>query len=415
LPSSYSGRSVPVLHAWLLLAIGLTALQLVPLPGSLVDVISPHVRPTVSRLLLVTRGALPLTIDERKTRMILLVNASLVVIFLAALRIFADGGVRNFARGVALLGFVLATVALAQDATAQGLVYWRWKLVEQGPRPFGPFINRNHFATWTVLAIPLIVGYLAAHAGAHDTRGAIPVPLRRRIVTFFDGRALLLSASSCLLAVALVVTLSRSGMMALAASAACGAALWMRRSSTSGRMLWWIAAAGVGAIALTLAALPVAAIIERLGRTNVSAADRLTIWKDTLPMIRDFWLTGTGAGTYETGMLVYQRASPGVRFNTAHNHYLQSAAEGGLLLGGTIFVALAVYARDAWSRLWADRSGVFWIRAGALCGLAGAAAQSFWETGLLMPANAVLAAILAAIVVHEPHQPSFDVPSRWQP
>jgi len=33
-------------------------------------------------------------------------------------------------------------------------------------------------------------------------------------------------------------------------------------------------------------------------------------------------------------------------------------------------------------------------------GLVGAAVQSLWETGLTTPANAVLAAVLGAIVVH---------------
>ena len=47
---------------------------------------------------------------------------------------------------------------------------------------------------------------------------------------------------------------------------------------------------------------------------------------------------------------------------------------------------------------------MYWIRAGALSGLAGAAAQSVWETGLVTPANAALASILAAIVIHEPRR-----------
>jgi O-antigen ligase len=121
-------------------------------------------------------------------------------------------------------------------------------------------------------------------------------------------------------------------------------------------------------------------------------------------MIRDFWLTGTGAGTYETGMLVYQRTSPGVRFNQAHNQYLQLAAEGGVLLGVPLAAALVLYVRQAWRRVAAEHSGMYWIRAGALCGLAGAAAQGVWETGLSIPANAALASVLAAIVIHEPRR-----------
>ena len=119
-----------------------------------------------------------------------------------------------------------------------------------------------------------------------------------------------------------------------------------------------------------------------------------------MPIVRDFWLTGTGAGTYETAMLVYQRSSPGVRFNQAHNHYLQVAAEGGLLLSVPALLVLVSYGFTAARRIARDQSSMYWVRAGALSGLAGVLAQSVWETGLTVPANAVLAAISAAIVVH---------------
>jgi hypothetical protein len=54
------------------------------------------------------------------------------------------------------------------------------------------------------------------------------------------------------------------------------------------------------------------------------------------------------------------------------------------------------------SRIRRDRSGAFWIRVGAVAALTGVATQSVWETGLRMPANAVLFGLIAAIAVHEP-------------
>ena len=105
-------------------------------------------------------------------------------------------------------------------------------------------------------------------------------------------------------------------------------------------------------------------------------------------------------------MLVYQQSSPGVRFNQAHNHYLQVAAEGGLLLGVPALLVLVSYGFTAARRIARDESSMYWVRAGALSGLAGVLAQSVWETGLTVPANAVLAAISAAIVVHSADSPA---------
>jgi putative inorganic carbon (hco3(-)) transporter len=116
--------------------------------------------------------------------------------------------------------------------------------------------------------------------------------------------------------------------------------------------------------------------------------------------VKDFWVTGIGAGTFETAMLAYQRGPSPFRINAAHSHYLQVAAEGGLLLGIPVLAAIVLFVRTAMERLAYDDAGMHWVKAGAVSGLAGVAVQSVWETGLTTPANGLLAAIAAAIVLH---------------
>jgi hypothetical protein len=48
-----------------------------------------------------------------------------------------------------------------------------------------------------------------------------------------------------------------------------------------------------------------------------------------------------------------------------------------------------------------DVSSDHLIRAGACAGIAGVLVQSIWETGLTMPANALLFAMLAAIAIFD--------------
>ena len=128
----------------------------------------------------------------------------------------------------------------------------------------------------------------------------------------------------------------------------------------------------------------------------------MEIWRQTLPIISDFPATGAGIGTYEQAMLVYQEGNRQFFFNQAHNQYLQLAAEGGLLVGVPALVATLVFVALVLSRIRRDRSGTFWIRVGAVAALTGVATQSLWETGLRMPANALLFGLVAAIAVHEP-------------
>ena len=109
-----------------------------------------------------------------------------------------------------------------------------------------------------------------------------------------------------------------------------------------------------------------------------------------------------GLGAYRVAMMVYQRSDRAFFFNDAHNEYLQWASEGGLLVCTPLALAAVAAAWGIGRRLRADTSTGFWIRAGAVASLTGVAVQSVLETGLEIPANAVLFAVVCAIAIHEP-------------
>src|SRR4029079_2395435 len=105
-----------------------------------------------------------------------------------------------------------------------------------------------------------------------------------------------------------------------------------RRKSAGVRRVWW--ATGVVVVLVmgfAFARADIPALAGRFGESGTGVRDRVRIWTDTLPIVKDFWLTGAGAGTYSTAMLYYQRGDRSLQFNQAHNHYLQVAAEGGVV------------------------------------------------------------------------------------
>jgi hypothetical protein len=405
-PPILRNSHTPHVDLWSLVAIGAMVLQLIPLPRAILRGIDPAADRIAHAVLLVDRGGpLPISIDVVRSAAALAALAAVFLLFVTTRYILERGGVRTVTRIIAVIGLVLSAVAIAQSATGHGLMYWIWKPVDEGPDPFGPFVNRNHFATWAVMAIPLLAGYLTAHTIAHRNRDSAPPRWQHRIGAALDARAWMLLASTTMLIVGLAASLSRSGLLGFAGALVCGAVF----ATTGGRPAYHHAyARRAGAALAALAILAVAtqvgpvALADRFGTSREAMADRFTIWHDTLPVLADFWLTGTGAGTYLRSMAVYQRSKPGVIFNQAHNHYLQVAAEGGVLVGLPVFFALCALARAIVVKVRADRSGIYWIRAGAAAGLFGVAVQSVWETGLTIPANAALAAVLAAIAIHVP-------------
>jgi O-Antigen ligase len=377
---------------------GLLALQAVPLPRAVVDLLSPQaarVRGSLSLVGGTPGGSLPLSIDTAATVWALAVFAGAVAVFWIARAQLGRGGVRQVTRLIAGLGFALSLLAIAQAATAGRNIYWHFPTEFEGPLPFGPFVNRNHFATWAIMALPLSLGYLAARVSGRPDQPAHLAP-RSRLARMIDPRSAWLIAAGAMMAAALLLSLSRSGGFALAASLGLTTAIAGRRLDRSRRRAALAVVAGVALLGLMWADVP--ALRERFAGAQTGLANRFVIWRETIPIVQDFWLFGTGGGTYEKAMHVYQRSDRTVFFNQAHSHYLQVAAEGGFLLVGALAIAALALVRLARERVTKDGSGLTWIRIGAACGLGAVALQSVWETGLTMPANAALAAVLAAIL-----------------
>jgi O-antigen ligase len=100
-------------------------------------------------------------------------------------------------------------------------------------------------------------------------------------------------------------------------------------------------------------------------------------------------------------MSAYQPVPHAFYFNDAHSQYLQLLTEGGVLLAVPAAMAAGTAVMLIARRLRADRTPVFWIRAGAASGLVAVAVQSMWQVSMTPPANAVLFAILAAVALHD--------------
>jgi O-antigen ligase len=198
----------------------------------------------------------------------------------------------------------------------------------------------------------------------------------------------------------LLFSLSRSGVAGAAVGLVCFAWLARGRVTTQGTVWGTVALVAMLAVAATYA--DVGALSSRFGSTFADGfSGRLAIWRQTLPVIRDFWPFGSGAGTYQSVMVLYQTMSRYFYVTHADNEALQILAEGGLLLGLPIALSLAAGAALVMKRLREDRSAIFWLRAGATSGMLAIGAQNMVEMTMRVPANGVLFAILAAVATYD--------------
>ena len=240
--TSHQARALDFL---LLATLVAAAAQLVPLPLWLRGAIAPHADGLRQALYLGPAdpaGWWPLSVSPGWTAYTLGLVITALVVFWTVRDACAPGMPLRIVRHVAFAGLVAALVALADQAGGDpALIYGRWQPLDPGARPFGPFVNRNHFATWVLMACPLAAGYVAA---ALSAREASPT-LRAKLLAAFEWLgtgAMWVSVAVMVMTLALVVSTSRSGLVAFTVSLAGGAWLASGRLTRKARGLSLLAA-----------------------------------------------------------------------------------------------------------------------------------------------------------------------------
>ena len=88
------------------------------------------------------------------TRIELLKYSALVALFFLCVQSYRTRSQwRNFVWFLLSLGFAVSLFAILQHFTFNGKLYWVREL-QYGGIPFGPYVNRNHFAGLMELLIP---------------------------------------------------------------------------------------------------------------------------------------------------------------------------------------------------------------------------------------------------------------------
>lgn len=354
---------------------------------------------------------LSLSMDVEATRAAVLVLFLLLVSFLIAANFFVSRGSRlALANFLIVWGLAMALFALVQHFTWNGRFYWLRALTAENAMPFGPFVNRNHFAGYMEMLAPLPVAMVIARAPTRDVRV---------LYVFAAG----------MMAIAGIVSLSRGGMISLAGELVFIAVVSAGRVDVGGRRT----AEGENGLASSLFVPRPAALILLLAGVLVAGVfwigsdrvvDRITgqiagrepqraetffssrgwIWRDTLAMIRANPFTGAGLGAYETAYPIYSQDDGAVALgrsytvDRAHNDYLQVVAEfgiaGGALAAWFIVLIFRAVRRGAKSRDPLNRA--FAIGGGA--GIVGILIHSLVDFNLQLPSNALLFLLLVASV-----------------
>ena len=397
-PPALTRRGAGLLDVAILLTLAAIAVQLVPLAPATHDAVTPGGAAFEQRMIVGAASAAkaqPISLNPTATTVALILDAALALIFWSTQRALRHGGQRWLVRSIATLGLVLAPICVVHHLKLVPALDDLWPVTRRDLRPWGPFVSRNDFAGWMVMATVLTLGYLVARLEAHHRDSEAFDPDRA-----FDETGTRLAAALCVMTGGIMLSLSRSGLLGVGVGlvvfvlAGRGRLAPTRRNRLTAIVIALIAG---GALFANLGALS--------SRLQIAMSEgmtgRVSIWTQTLPMVRDFWPVGAGVGAYARVMTLYQTSTRFITIAHADNEPLQIAAAGGLLVGLPVVLLLAGLVRTLARRLREDRTRMFWIRAGAVGGLAAIATQNMVEMTLRVPATGLLAVVLAAIAVHD--------------
>jgi O-antigen ligase len=267
----------------------------------------------------------------------------------------------------------------------------------------GTYINRNHYAGLLEMLIPLALAMALHYAGWLDAttagqakgfRGWMRDPrLQRAPFWLFVGVILFL---------ALVFSGSRMGILSAILSALVMLALLQLRANRSRRGLLIpliLLAAGI-AMAVWIGPGPVLTRFSQMdAEYAASPTSRVNIWRDTLGLIRQHPLLGTGLGTFPIVYTQVQTAFLTQFVNSAHNDYLEYASDLGvpaaaLFFGGIVWLLLRLGA-------FASRAKGDTFDCALAIGCAGSIAalllHSFTDFNLRIPANLMIFTIVLGL------------------
>lgn len=429
LPPAGRALALPAM-AMLLLA----TLQLVPLPGAVLETVSPNAADLYERTgareenleswLLGRAGDIGVSVDPDAPSMELASDArpargvgrtvsihphataralrswvTPILVFLVASSLARDRFLRyRMVWGVTLLTGALGATAVLQHIRWNGLILWIRER-PPGSRSLGPFVNPNHFAGFVEMGGLVVAGLVLALIAEHGDR-LDRDSLRAALVDrgWTVPRMILAGSCGVLGLAGLLLSQSRGGLLAFGAGALF--MLIVRRSR--GLVIVVVILVAVAGIAIGLVGWvgedgsATDSVPFAISSTDPSGFVRLHAWGTTLRVFTDYPVAGTGLGTFQWIFPEYQKWGEWKEWRQAHNDFVQLLAETGVIGAAILLWALVVLVL----RVFRPRSGRAprWTTVGCAAAVFAMLVHSVLDFNLQVPANAALFALLVGML-----------------
>lgn len=308
------------------------------------------------------------------TRIELLKLASCLIVFFLSTQAFHERrDLAVVAWFLVLLCFFVSLLGIVQHFASDAKIYGVRQLTAGGD-PFGPFVNRNHFAGFVELTLTAGVAMMLFRGLRRDM-----IPLTGLLIIVPIG--------------ATVLSGSRGGIVSLFFEFAVLALLARFRKARGGSGLTTLAFVGFAALAL-VAWLGAGRAIEKFSTLHpgdVKLSRRATMVRAAAHIFFDHPITGTGLGSLVAVYPRYEILYDGLVVDHVHNDYLELLAETGVLGGLCGLAFLWIFSREARRSFEAEQGHLSRaVHAGAIAAVCGLLLHSLVDFNLHITSNALL-------------------------
>ncbi len=401
----FKARALLMLFAgWLILI----ALQLLPLPLPVLNLISPgagELYTSLGQLAFadqLSQSGVTLTgslsLDRWATSLAWTRSLAFVLVFTLTLLLVTTR------QRLRLLVYVVLYSALFQAIfgsymTLSGVEwgFFHQKFAYLG-KATGTFVNRNHLAGYLNMSLALGIGLLIANL----TIGTTKRSLRQRARDFLKlmlSPKIRLRLYLAILVIGLILTRSRMGNTAFFASlfiSGCLALVLFKHKTRN--MVILLASLVIIDLFLLGAWFGIDKVAERIEKTNLQSENRDEIFRDASAMLKKYPATGTGLGSFYSSFPRYKSEDISGFYYHAHNDYLQFLVEGGgmgfVLVSLPVILALFTALRAMRTRRDPLMRGMAFA---ATMGIIAILIHSTVDFNLQIPANGVLFVVLLAL------------------
>jgi putative inorganic carbon (HCO3(-)) transporter len=383
-----------------------TIFQLAPLPPSLIALLSPNGAEVYSH----TQTDATLSLDPSSTRAAALKTLAYGVLFAMTL-LLVNQKIRLRYLALVLVFSGVFQAAFGALMTLSGLEYGFF--ISKGYNTgavTGTFVNPNHLAGYLEMCLALGVGVMLADISTIPTLSWRESA--RRLLNTILGNKVLVRIALIIMVIGLVLSKSRMGNIAFFSSLLVAGGYYVL---VARRVSVVIIAFFVSVLLIDILIIGnifgIEKVAEEIRQTSVATeASRIDIGNDALEIVRDYPLTGTGAGSFASTYPMYDNGKVGSwHYKHAHNDYLEFACEFGLpgltMLAGIVLLSLW---HAALSQLKHHNQMMRGLGCGVIMAIVALLIHSAVDFNLQIPANAATFVVILAMGWHTRWLPHDD-------